>query len=88
MDTFKEWWENDQAIKMNIPLFIRILEYVMEDIKTDIDLHKLVERIINVSHGDNGDRRDSSARNSKSRSALSWPIVPPREKNSSRGWRL
>ena len=35
-------------VKMNIPLFIRLLEYVREDVKSDAELHKLVERAINI----------------------------------------
>lgn len=32
-------------IKMDIPLFIRMLEYAREDAKDDMDLHKVTERI-------------------------------------------
>ena len=32
-------------IKMDIPLFIRMLEYAKEDAKDDMDLHKVTERI-------------------------------------------
>jgi hypothetical protein len=31
---------------MNIPLLIRLLEYVREDVKTDVELHKIVEKMI------------------------------------------
>jgi len=31
--------------RMNIPLFIRLLEYAKEDAKTDMDLHSLAEKI-------------------------------------------
>ena len=34
------------CICMTIPLFIRVLELVREDVKSDEDLHFIVERII------------------------------------------
>jgi len=33
------------AVKMDVPLFIRLLEYAREDAKTDMDLHKMTERV-------------------------------------------
>jgi hypothetical protein len=36
-------------IKLNIPLFIRLLEYAREDAKSDMDLHKVAENIIQLS---------------------------------------
>ena len=33
-------------IKMDVPLFIRLLEYAREDAKTDMDLHDVTEKII------------------------------------------
>jgi hypothetical protein len=33
-------------ISFDIPLLMRVFELVREDIKTDMDLHKLVERLI------------------------------------------
>lgn len=41
----------EDIIKMNVPLFVRLLEYAREEIKSDADLHKVVENIIN--HGGN-----------------------------------
>lgn len=42
--------ENNPADKvtMDIPLFIRMLEYAKEDAKTDMDLHNLTERAIQL----------------------------------------
>lgn len=37
------------VIRLDIPLFIRLLEYAKEDAKTDVDLHNISERIINLS---------------------------------------
>lgn len=34
-----------EAIKMDIELFIRIMEYAREDAKTDQELHQLTERV-------------------------------------------
>jgi len=45
MRTFCEW-QNRDIVKMNVPLLIRIFEYVREDVKTDVELHRVVERII------------------------------------------
>lgn len=36
-------------IKLDVPLFIRLLEYAREDAKTDMDLHKVTENIIMLS---------------------------------------
>lgn len=38
-------------IKLDIPLLIRLLEYAREDAKTDIDLHNVAERLIDLSRG-------------------------------------
>ena len=45
MRTFNEW-QNRDIVKMNVPLLIRVFEYVREDVKTDVELHKVVEHII------------------------------------------
>ena len=37
------------AIKLNIPLLIRMLEHAREDIKSDAELHEFVERILSLS---------------------------------------
>jgi hypothetical protein len=36
-------------IKVDVPLFIRLLEYAREDAKTDMDLHKITENILALS---------------------------------------
>jgi phosphopantetheine adenylyltransferase len=36
-------------VTVDIPLFIRLLEYAREDAKTDMDLHKVTENIIALS---------------------------------------
>ena len=37
------------TILLDIPLFIRLLEYAKEDAKSDMDLHSVAERAINLS---------------------------------------
>ena len=37
------------TITVDVPLFIRLLEYAREDAKTDMDLHDVAERAINLS---------------------------------------
>lgn len=46
----KEMQDRQDYVSMDIPLLIRILELVREDVKTDQDLHNLVERILNVKN--------------------------------------
>ena len=42
--------ENPQdTITVDVPLLIRLLEYAREDAKTDMDLHKVSERLIKMS---------------------------------------
>jgi len=36
-------------IKVDVPLFIRLLEYAREDAKNDMDLHDVAENIIKMS---------------------------------------
>ena len=36
-------------ICVDVPLFIRLLEYAREDAKTDMDLHNVAENIIELS---------------------------------------
>jgi len=46
-ELLKETVENPvDTITVDVPLFIRLLEYAREDAKTDMDLHDLTERII------------------------------------------
>jgi hypothetical protein len=44
----KEEVEKTDTITLDIPLMIRVLEYAREDAKTDMDLHKVVENLINL----------------------------------------
>jgi hypothetical protein len=46
------------SITMDVPLFIRMLEYAKEDAKTDMDLHSATERALELSKG--GDMLDMS----------------------------
>jgi len=52
MKTFNEYKQSqsEPEVTMNIPLLIRVLEYVREDVKSDVDLHKIVERMISLSN--------------------------------------
>ena len=36
-------------ISVDVPLFIRLLEYAREDAQTDMDLHDVTEKIISLS---------------------------------------
>ena len=49
IDQVKENLNPIDSIKMDVPLFIRMLEYAREDAKTDIDLHDITEKIIGMS---------------------------------------
>ena len=51
MKTFKQHLteaDKKDTITFDIPLLIRVLELVREDIKTDMDLHRVVERLIDI----------------------------------------
>ena len=51
MFTFKQFIieaDKKDTIIMDIPLMIRVLELAREDIKTDMDLHRVVERLIHI----------------------------------------
>jgi len=37
------------TITVDVPLFIRLLEYAREDAKTDMDLHKVAEHAVALS---------------------------------------
>lgn len=47
----KEEQESD-CIHLNVPLFIRLLEWAREDAKTDVDLHRVAEKAISLSKTD------------------------------------
>jgi hypothetical protein len=46
----KEMQDQQDYVSMDIPLLIRLFELVREDVKTDQDLHDLVERILSVKN--------------------------------------
>lgn len=51
MITFKQYLEEadkKDTVTVDIPLLIRLLELAREDIKSDMDLHRVVERLIDI----------------------------------------
>jgi len=46
--TFVAEADKKDTITLDIPLLIRVLELAREDIKTDMDLHRVVERLIDI----------------------------------------
>ena len=44
-----EQYNPSDKITVDVPLFIRLLEYAREDAKTDMDLHTVTENIIKLS---------------------------------------
>lgn len=53
IDQIKENVNPIDVLKMDVPLFIRLIEYAREEAKTDMDLHDLTEKIINLSSSGN-----------------------------------
>jgi hypothetical protein len=47
-DPIREQVDRKDTVTFDIPLLIRVLEYAREDIKSDIDLHKVVEKLIHI----------------------------------------
>jgi hypothetical protein len=45
---FNEGVDKKDTVTMDIPLLIRVLELAREDLKSDMDLHRVVEKIINI----------------------------------------
>jgi hypothetical protein len=45
----KEEVNRPDVIRLNIPLFLRLLEYAKENAKTDMDLHRVTENVIKLS---------------------------------------
>ena len=39
----------EDVVRLDIPLFIRLLEYVREDAQADVDLHYLADNAIRLS---------------------------------------
>ena len=50
----KEEADAKDVVSMDIPLLIRVLEFIREDVKTDMDLHRVVERSQNPRCSDHG----------------------------------
>lgn len=48
MNDFRESVDEKDTVTVDIPLLIRLLELAREDIKTDMDLHRVVERLIDI----------------------------------------
>lgn len=52
MKSFKQYiqekTDKKDSITFDIPLLIRVLELAREDVKTDMELHRVVERLINI----------------------------------------
>ena len=51
MKSFKQFVieaDKKDTIIMDIPLMIRVLELAREDIKSDMDLHRVVEKLIDI----------------------------------------
>ena len=44
----KEAVDEKDTVTMDIPLLIRVLEFIREDVKTDMDLHRVVENLIEL----------------------------------------
>jgi len=42
--------QRDDVIKMNVPLFLRLLELVREEVKDDVPLHTLTEIAVRLSN--------------------------------------
>lgn len=47
VQTIKEDTEGKDTVRLEIPALIRALEWAREDAKTDVEIHKFVERLIN-----------------------------------------
>lgn len=45
----KECENEEDVIKTNVPLMIRLLEYAREDAKKDVELHLVTEKLIELS---------------------------------------
>jgi len=42
--------ERDNIIKLNVPLFLRLLELVREEVKDDVPLHTLTDIAVRLSN--------------------------------------
>ena len=48
--SLKEQADEPDYVQLDIPLLIRLLELAREDIKDDVTLHKVVERMITIKN--------------------------------------
>jgi hypothetical protein len=44
--------DTEDFVTMNVPLLIRVLEYAREDAETDIDLHNIIEKAVELGQGE------------------------------------
>ena len=42
----KEANEGTDVVKLTVPMFVRLLEWAREEAKSDMDVHKLTEKIV------------------------------------------
>ena len=45
----RQYMNDNDTIQVDVPLMIRLLEYAREDAKSDVDLHFLAERLVELS---------------------------------------
>jgi hypothetical protein len=45
----REFMNKEDTINMDVPLFIRLLEYAREEAKTDMDPHNVADKAIKLS---------------------------------------
>ena len=45
----QEYTKGQDKVSMDVPLLLRIMEYAKEDAKTDMDLHHVTEKLIELS---------------------------------------
>ncbi len=39
----------EDEVRMDIPLLIRVLEYIKEEVKDDVEIHEIAERLVSLS---------------------------------------
>lgn len=47
----QEYTKGQDKVSMDVPLLLRIMEYAKEDAKTDMDLHHVADKLIELSIG-------------------------------------
>lgn len=45
----KEKYHDEDVVHLNVPLFIRLLEFAREDARSDVDLHFVAENIVKLT---------------------------------------